>query len=248
MCLIDASKIKTGYTSADGVLKAHHGWRLYNESCLGGELFLLDGEFSEPLASKSSIIIDTGAAFCGKFVAIASHSPFWCKPFFSESLCEVPTLTAELFFHDGEEWHCILPLVKGDFKTYLEGDKDGLKIILYTNCRGEYNLKAQPCFLYFRGDNPDTLSRLAAKAASQVLGVKLREERAYPEVLESLGWCSWDAMGIRVSHEGLERKAREFEKLGVPVGFAIIDDMWGDAPHLARIPLESFSPRRQALP
>ena len=223
-------------TCADGEIRSADELKLGLTECHGGELISVSGIITDSLASKESIVINTGIRGEGRFVAIASHSPFWCKPFFGSKLSEIPTLTAELFFFDGNVWHCLLPLVKGDFKAYLDGDEGGLKVVLYTNCRGEYSCTDQPCFLYFKGEDPEVLSRQAAEGAREVLGVKLRAERPYPEALEYLGWCSWDAMGIRVSHEGLVSKAREFSEKGVPVGFAVIDDMWADVPALKEIP------------
>lgn len=55
--------------------------------------------------------------------------------------------------------------------------------------------------------------------------------RRYPEVLEYLGWCSWDAFHMDVTQEGLEQKAQEFRDKAIPVRWMLIDDMWADVPH-----------------
>ena len=96
-------------------------------------------------------------------------------------------------------------------------------------------------FVAASGDDPYALLRLCAQEAVRLLGgtIRLREDRRYPALFEYLGWCSWDSMQIRVSHEGLLEKAREFQEKKVPVHFAIIDDMWADCPHLKEIPQDA---------
>ena len=84
--------------------------------------------------------------------------------------------------------------------------------------------------MWCEGDDPYALLKLCAKSAAEYLGAGLKtiDEREYPEILEYLGWCSWDAMQIRVSEEGLLSKCEEFAAKGLPVKWMIIDDMWGD--------------------
>lgn len=59
-------------------------------------------------------------------------------------------------------------------------------------------------------------------------GCRVRKERRYPEVFEYLCWCSWDAFEIRVDEKSLLDKCQEFKEKGIPVKWAIIDDMWGE--------------------
>jgi hypothetical protein len=88
------------------------------------------------------------------------------------------------------------------------------------------------------GRDPLALLRGIAKKAADVLGngLQMRTEKQMAEVFEYLGWCSWDAMQIRVSHKGLMQKVEEFVSKEVPVQFAIIDDMWADIPGLNDLP------------
>jgi hypothetical protein len=46
--------------------------------------------------------------------------------------------------------------------------------------------------------------------------------------LEYLGWCSWDAFYADVDEKGLEEKAAELSRLGLPVRWFMIDDGWSD--------------------
>ena len=77
-----------------------------------------------------------------------------------------------------------------------------------------------------------------AKLAMKLLdnGCSVREERRYPEIFEYLGWCSWDALEIRVSTEGLLEKCEEIKAKKIPFRWAIIDDMWAECDKLRDIP------------
>ncbi|MBQ7725948.1 MAG: alpha-galactosidase, partial [Clostridia bacterium] len=57
---------------------------------------------------------------------------------------------------------------------------------------------------------------------------KLRKEKRYPEVFEYLGWCSWDAFHMDVSHEDLLKKAEELKSKDIPVRWFLLDDMWAE--------------------
>lgn len=188
-----------------------------------------------------SIRIHAAIADTDRYVAIVNHSPFWCSPFWGKSLTELPDRTQELLVFDGSHWICFLPACDSVFKTVIRGDRDGFSFVLSDNCRCVTECNDQLSFVCMEGDDPLALCRDCAARAAELLGngLRLRDEKPFPKPFERLGWCSWDAFGIRVSHEGLVEKAREFREKDVPIGFAIVDDMWGDAPMLKSVPTDA---------
>ncbi|MBR3893891.1 MAG: hypothetical protein IKJ35_01960 [Clostridia bacterium] len=192
---------------------------------------------------RSMCLIPDGADARVDYLAIVNHSPFWCSPAFGDVLCELPhedKPVQALLLRREEGWEYYLPVCDDTYKTVIFGREGGLEFCIYNNCAGLTECRDQLAFVCASGDDPFELMRRCAKAAAVLLdnGLRMREERRYPEMLEYLGWCSWDALQIRVNHEGLLEKAREFAEKGVPVGFAIIDDMWADCPHLEDVPHE----------
>lgn len=159
------------------------------------------------------------------------HSEFWCRPAFGTSLTEVPEETQGLIYQkENGQWGVILPAVSEQYKCVLEGA--GEKTITaklfswYENlvdCRGL-------AFLWAEGENPYQLMEECAKVGLQLLGTgcRTRAERRYPELFEYLGWCSWDAFQIRVDEKSLVAKCQEFQEKGIPVKWAILDDMWAE--------------------
>ena len=175
---------------------------------------------------------------CDDYVAIENHSPFWCRPFFGTDLHDLPDNVQALLLRKGDLYRYFLPVCADTWKTLIRSGKNGMEFRIYADDSDINDCIRQLSWVEARGKNPLELAHRCAQVAAMLLGngLKLRAERSYPEVLEYLGWCSWDAFQIRVNEAGLLEKAAEFREKQVPVRYAIIDDMWADCPALNRIP------------
>ena len=207
--------------------------KLIERSLPNGTAYYISGE--EELV-YSFDIPDTA-----EYLAIENHSPFWCRPFWGSSLSELPQKVQALLIKKGDTYTYYLPVCDSVFKTLIRGGKQGAEFYTYSNCNTVTKCDRQLTLVCLEGKEPLSLMKEAAKAVCKLLdnGLKLREEKTVPEVFNYLGWCSWDSMQIRVNHEGLLEKAREFREKNVPVHFAIIDDMWADVPALNEIPKDT---------
>ena len=122
-----------------------------------------------------------------------------------------------------------MPVVSEEYKCVLTDTEQGLEAKLFSwydrlqTCRGL-------AFLYAEGENPFVLMEQCVKQGLKLLGcgVRPRSERRYPELFEYLGWCTWDAMQIRVDEADILEKCREFKEKNIPVRWAVIDDMWAE--------------------
>ena len=163
-----------------------------------------------------------------RYMADRRHSEFWCSPFFGNDLTKVPCDTQYFLYRtDDGRWGVIVPVVDRDFKCVLEGTEDGLTAKQFSWNYGPVGTN-DLAFVWAEGDDPFELTERAVRRAADLLGTILREDRRYPEVFEYLGWCSWDALQIRVSEAGLLEKADEFREKGIPVKWVILDDMWAE--------------------
>lgn len=235
MSFFDKNSFLMQIKGEDGAFLALDG-RIDENGCGGGVVYTLSfGE--QELSSGEDIRIRLLGEAQGEYLAIVNHSPYWCMPVFCDTLSQIPEKTQMFMCKAGERWVCAIPLCRNDFKALLLGESSGLYLTLTTNCRGVYKCDGQPILAVAYGTSALESANLAAAASSKALGgLKLRGQRKYPEELEYFGWCSWDALQIRVNHKGLLEKAREFADKGVPLGFAIIDDMWANVPNLATVP------------
>lgn len=164
------------------------------------------------------------------YTAIYMYSDYWSCPRFGQDLRDVPDRTQGLIIEKNDGTFAVfLPLVSADYKCDLCGGEEGLCAVLFSWYDKLHGCRA-PAFCYAEGDDPFALTEQCAKVGLQLLGRggKPRAERRYPEIFEYLGWCSWDAMQIRVSEEGLLAKCQEFSEKSIPVRWSILDDMWAE--------------------
>lgn len=195
----------------------------------------------EGYCGEAGIVLRFCKPSISEFLAIKRHSDFWCSPFFASDLKNIPEQTQMLLMHTKlDTYKCILPVCDNTFKTVLRGSENGLEAVLYSNCDGTKACKHQLSLIISEGNDPHALVRACTELAAKLLdnGLVMREARKMPEMLEYLGWCSWDALQYHICHDGLLKKAAEFKEKHVPIRFAILDDMWADVPDLEAIPEE----------
>ena len=212
-----------------------------NNGSFDFERVQIDGGYAYYVSGKGELVYSIDVEDTSEYMAIENHSPFWCRPFWGKSLSDLPEIVQALLIKNGDGYIYYLPVCDSVFKTVIRGKEDGFEFYTYSNCKTVTECKRQLVFVCLEGKEPLSLMKEGARAVCNLLdnGLKLREEKTVPEVFNYLGWCSWDSMQIRVNHEGLLEKAREFKSKNVPVHFAIIDDMWADVPHLNEIPAEA---------
>lgn len=178
------------------------------------------------------------------FTAIYSHSLYWVQPSFGNRASDIPTKTAAVIFDNADGTYTyVMTAIGKEYKTYIKGENGKIVFYLYSQYPSA-TIDSELSFISGTGNNLSELIKRGALAMQAFMnnGLKIRSERIFPEVFEYLGWCSWDAFQIRVNHEGLLEKAREFKEKNVPIRYAIIDDMWGDAPNLKTSkPTDSFN-------
>ncbi len=165
-----------------------------------------------------------------RYMADAKHGQYWCQPFFGYDLTAVPDQT-QLLISEKEDgsFTVLLPVVGDAYRCVLMGkDSHTVTAKLHSNYAKLPTCKTL-AFVMAEGNDPHALIESCVKTALADLGSNIphRTERSYPKMLEYLGWCSWDAMQIRVTHEGLLQKCREFKEKNIPVRWVLLDDMWG---------------------
>lgn len=172
------------------------------------------------------------------YTAIYSHSLYWVQPFFGERIADIPQKTAAVIFDNRDGTYTyVMSAIGSEYKTYVKGEDGKIVFYLYSQLPS-VKVDSQLSFIVGTGKSITKLINDGARAMCEFMnnGLKLRCDKEMPEIFEYFGWCSWDAFQIRVNHEGLLEKAREFKEKNVPVKYAIIDDMWGDAPNLKTSP------------
>ncbi|MCO5567681.1 hypothetical protein L7F22_021375 [Adiantum nelumboides] len=121
-----------------------------------------------------------------------------------------------------------LPLVEGPFRASLQGsEEDEVELCLES---GDANV-ATTCarhslFVYAGGDPFQVVADAVQAVESHLQTFRRREDKKMPGILNSFGWCTWDAFYTDVSPEGVKQGLKSLEEGGVPAKFVIIDDGW----------------------
>ncbi|WP_219838408.1 Sip1-related alpha-galactosidase [Paenibacillus sp. R14(2021)] len=157
------------------------------------------------------------------------HKDWWTRPHFSTSTADLPGRTQSILWQTESGYYHLLPVVGPVWRTDAIGTEDGfaLRLSAYESGRTRCDALA---FAFSAGDDPYRLVQSGVAAALKELDYPTlpRESKTYPELLDRLGWCSWDAFYHQVNEEGLLTKAEELQSLGLPVGWVMIDDGWSD--------------------
>lgn len=184
-----------------------------------------------------------------RFTAITMFSPYWCRPFFGTCGRQIPERTQALILEKKGGYKFVLSVCHGENKTFFEGadcfdgeKSNGFKAVVFS-LNEKQNVENQPILVCAEGNELKEIIKKCFKVALSLNfgenGAFLRENRDYPEVFDYLGWCTWDALQIRVSFSGIKQKIEEFESKNIPVKYVIIDDMWADCTLLNEIPIET---------
>ena len=155
-----------------------------------------------------------------RFMADYKKTEFWCAPAFGTNMSEVPGETQLLVLEMENDDFCVMvPVVNDKYRCVLKGREDGiLEAQLSSWCEELYACEGL-AFVYAEGKNPNQLIKKCVKAALKEMNSDIRtiEKRRYPELMEYLGWCSWDSMQIRVDEAGMVEKCEEFKEKNIPV-------------------------------
>ena len=165
-----------------------------------------------------------------KFVATYNKSEFWVHPFFGK-FSELPAFTQTILAERKDDYQFFTTVCDKEFVSTIKGFEDGFDIYVWNNCLP--NEVDTIALVWGEGNDAYSLPFEINKKTFSVLGKEpiMRTDKKYPEIFEYLGWCSWDAFHMEVTHDDLIKKAQEFKEKEIPVRWAILDDMWGDVPN-----------------
>ena len=189
----------------------------------------LSGEFVT--IPESALHSSGGAAFelvrPLRWMALERYVPWWPRPVFGSGKVELDgEFLLILWEREAGGYGVALPLVDGDVRGILNGATGGLTVQVPEN-------DPRPDFstLLFiaMGADPLELVPWAVRKISERMGTfQMRTEKAPPEWVDYLGWCTWDAFGPGVTAEKVLDGLASFKAGGFSPRFLILDDGWQD--------------------
>lgn len=169
-------------------------------------------------------------------------SPYWSDAHISKDLNGIKNESNMVIVrYKTDKFSVILPVCGKVYKSTLGADENGafVKMCSYSDSLNEID---ELSFVCAEGKNPDELAKKCVRFSLDIMKseVKTANQRKMPEIFKYLGWCSWDAMQIRVNEKDLLKKAEEFKEKNVPVKWMIIDDMWAEVKNFETAKYSNF--------
>jgi len=163
------------------------------------------------------------------YIGQEQYSPFWSRPYFADDLCNLPMEIQSLIIKTDSKYICVLPITNKSFKTGIcgSGNRKELEIYLSTLCGGIIEISGTVAVIS-TADDPYSAVKKAYKTAVDegIINTPLKENKEYPNALNYLGWCSWNACYHDVNEQIICDKLEEFKAKNVPIKWIIIDDGW----------------------
>lgn len=191
-----------------------------------------------PLPPERSIVIELGLRgpdrVLATYVPGGILGPYWTSPVWTDSLGNLPRWTQfALWQEPSGEWAAMIPLVGGGMRSMLEGCGQGPCVVADSFHPG-FAPDRVPLFALGRDTDPYRLVKELYAFGFKVMrevdpeGVigKLRREKEFPEILDYVGWCSWNAHYRYVTQADLFEHAKSFNAAGFPIRWMLIDDGW----------------------
>ncbi|XP_038723804.1 stachyose synthase-like isoform X2 [Tripterygium wilfordii] len=177
------------------------------------------------------ILNPIGNFFGRKFLSIFRFKTWWSTMWVGSNGSDLQMETQLILLRVPEldSYVLVLPLIEGSFRSAIHPGKHEGEVVLCVES-GSEKVKGKgfsSCAYLHIGDNPFDLMRDAFAAVRVHLGsYRLLEEKTPPKIIDSFGWCSWDAFYLTVEPVGLWHGVKSFVENGFPPRFLIIDDGW----------------------
>ena len=212
------NRTEDGWYGEDGGIRVKIG-TLAGDNAV---LFTVDLLSDVPLAGRA---LSFGLDLSRADAVLDSHhwGPWWMMCGWPEKTADLQPKTQNFLIRMGETHISAVPLTGDVFRC--EADRDGLH--LDAGCGGFTAFHGSFLTVCADGD-PFAAVEKNYRFARENSGIRvpLREERAYPAILEKFGWCTWDAFYKEVTADKIYEKLAEFRDKNVPVHWIIIDAGW----------------------
>ena len=132
-----------------------------------------------------------------------------------------------LFQYNDGSYGAMMPLGGNGYNATLGSQNQafGARSVSYKN---GFMANQVPLMAVAFGENPYETIKNLYESGMAAMGKTdgLRKNKTYPEIFESIGWCSWNALGEDVSEKKLMDAVATFSDNDFPLPFMLIDDGW----------------------
>ncbi|HEY0365338.1 MAG TPA: Sip1-related alpha-galactosidase, partial [Pyrinomonadaceae bacterium] len=186
-----------------------------------------------PLAARDGIQLLMGLDRFGRGMGTKRLKLYWTAPVFVSDYRLLAPANQLLLWQqtDGDDYHLLIPLAGDGFISEVGVSEIDFRPefrVASSSYDPNFSPNRVPLFAYSTAKDPYQLARdtyQVAFSATNQYG-RVRWQKAYPEIFQSFGWCSWNAYGHDVSEEKILDSVRSLKDKHIPVGFVLVDDGW----------------------
>jgi len=199
----------------------------------GSNFFAVAVEYhaEEPVAPTAGFVLYLKAPPAVK--VHASYVPskvtyMWTEPFWTNSLGKLPRETNYALWQGPRGgFGAAIPLVGGGHRTVLQSEGGEITAVASSSDPG-YVPARVPLLAWGHGPDPYQLTSGLYAFALPAMGAlgKPRAEKAFPEIFNYLGWCSWNTYYRNINEDKLVAHAKHFQEAKLPFRWMLIDDGW----------------------
>ncbi|KAG7669440.1 hypothetical protein Ndes2526B_g05771 [Nannochloris sp. 'desiccata'] len=207
--------------------------------------------FDLPGSPASLLDAAVGELRCSNFLALARAKLYWMLPVWGKSIAEIPVETQLLLLElnnekkereSFKEYAILLPLIdtQSGFRCSLRppssaistqttsADTSSSMVVRIESGDDAVKTTTVSNAIYCTaGLDPYELIEKGVLGAARFSGTaQARNLKEQPAILDSFGWCSWDAMYTEVNPAGLQSGLNQLAAGGCPAQWCIIDDGW----------------------
>lgn len=133
----------------------------------------------------------------------------------------------------------VLPMASELAYSWFDTSADGLVLKMGNHGKGAIEGDI-PLYSWSFSDDPYGACKEAWEIALDFSQntTTMREKKAYPEVFEYLGWCSWEHYKAEINEVNMVKAIQDIERSEVPIRYFLMDD--GHFDRLSIMPGENF--------
>ena len=132
-----------------------------------------------------------------------------------------------LFQYSDGNYGAMMPLGGKGYNATLGTQKNrfGARSVSFKDNFAAVNV---PLMAISFGNDPYQTVKNLYEVGMKSMGVEegLRKNKTYPKAFESIGWCSWNALGENVTESNLKNAIATFKENQFPIPLLLIDDGW----------------------
>ncbi len=188
-------------------------------------------DYTRVFQRYGSVVITAEVEGVEKILAQRIKSPFWAGPEFADDFTAIPDRTQVLLLKCKDTCKFIYALADENFQTTFRSTSEKDKFEISINKISPDTTVAKGTALIMTEDkDPYEAIRKGFEVLEKekLIRTKLKKHKKFPETLNYLGWCTWNAFYHDVTHDGIIGKMEEFKAKGIPVRWVLIDDGWSE--------------------